>query len=445
MTTPNIKVRVIRKPTLKLKVLPKFPANVTAESPILLDRTGGNYNFGFDLASVGLPIGFPNVTGNISTSQMNNGTLASAASFWRGDGTWTNSLISPSATSATTFVPRLFSVLDGNITGGPVTTKRTPTALFSRNENITDDGSSDGSDGPALYSVVTTSGTQQAVACSALSYAYPASVCDVVGVYGAASQNGTAGTHSAFGGFFFGAANTAGSGALGIQAQVQNDTGVDKAYNPATQLGGSPFMVGVDIAYSSSPAKLGQAGVLIRAGTGKWDVGIAFINGVNSADIRTDSTSATILLAGPTAHVHGIDLTSATFSGAAFRSPNFNVDGTTGNITSAGGAYTVTTPAVTATAGTFTTVASVVREKKVGKIIHTQIAITVTTIGTASGSMLVTLPTNALNPVAGSFGDLSNAALVGTAILSGGGAIITPAAGIVGGHNYLATFIYEGV
>lgn len=388
---------------------------------------------------------FSDISGGISTSQMNSGTLASAGAFWRGDGAWTNGLISPSATSATTFIPRMFSILDGNITGGQVTTQRTPTALFSRNENIADNGTSDGSDGPALYSVVTTSGTQQAVACSALGYAYPASGCDIVGVYGAASQNGTAGTHTAFGGFFYGIANVAGSGAIGTQNQIQNNTGIDKPYNPATLLGGSPFMVGADIAYSSTPAKLAQAGVLIRAGTGSWDVGVALINGVNSADIRTDTTSATILLAGPTAHVHGIDLTSATFSGAAFRSPNFNVDGTTGNITSAGGAYTQTTPTPTSTAGTFTTVSSTVREKKVGKIVHVQIAITVTSIGSASGSILVNLPTSALNPVAGSFGDLSNAGIVGTAILIGGGAIVTPSGGIVNGHNYLATFIYEGV
>lgn len=49
MTTPNLKVRVIRRPQIKLKVLPRFPANVTASSPILLDRTGGNYAFSLDV------------------------------------------------------------------------------------------------------------------------------------------------------------------------------------------------------------------------------------------------------------------------------------------------------------------------------------------------------------------------------------------------------------
>jgi hypothetical protein len=34
--------------TIKVKVLPRFPSSVTASSPILLNRTGGNYAFSFD-------------------------------------------------------------------------------------------------------------------------------------------------------------------------------------------------------------------------------------------------------------------------------------------------------------------------------------------------------------------------------------------------------------
>lgn len=82
MTTANLKVRVIRKPVIKLKVLPKFPANVTAESPILLNRTGGNYDFALDvnalensLAGVFMPVGgsitatqMPALTGDVTTT-----------------------------------------------------------------------------------------------------------------------------------------------------------------------------------------------------------------------------------------------------------------------------------------------------------------------------------------------------------------------------------------
>lgn len=38
--------------TLKLKVLPRFPASVTASSPILLSKTGGNYAFSLDVTAI---------------------------------------------------------------------------------------------------------------------------------------------------------------------------------------------------------------------------------------------------------------------------------------------------------------------------------------------------------------------------------------------------------
>lgn len=49
MTAPQIKVKIQRRPVLKLKVFPKFPASVTVESPITLDTTGGNYEFGISI------------------------------------------------------------------------------------------------------------------------------------------------------------------------------------------------------------------------------------------------------------------------------------------------------------------------------------------------------------------------------------------------------------
>ena len=49
MTTPSLKVRVVRKPTIRLKVLPRFPSSVSATSPILLVITGGNYAFSLDM------------------------------------------------------------------------------------------------------------------------------------------------------------------------------------------------------------------------------------------------------------------------------------------------------------------------------------------------------------------------------------------------------------
>jgi hypothetical protein len=47
MTT--LKVNVIRRPQIKIKVMPTFPASVTVTSPILLSRVGGNYAFSLDM------------------------------------------------------------------------------------------------------------------------------------------------------------------------------------------------------------------------------------------------------------------------------------------------------------------------------------------------------------------------------------------------------------
>ncbi len=244
------------------------------------------------------------------------------------------SLSSPSAVSSTASVPRVFSVLDGNVIGQAVTTRATPTVLVSRIEQVIDNGTSDGSDGPGFYSVLTTLGTQQGVAISSLAFANAAAAADVVGIYGVASQNGTAGTRTAYGGFFHGLATTAGSGAIGIQMLSENNTGTDKTYNPAT-IFTSPFIVGMDIEYTASGAHLGEAGILLRAGNGKMDVGLAILNGVNKADIQTDTASTTILLAGATAHINGIDLSAATFGSSAFKSPNFSVSGS-GTVSAAG-------------------------------------------------------------------------------------------------------------
>jgi hypothetical protein len=203
-------------------------------------------------------------------------------------------------------------------------------------------------------------------------------------------------------------------------------------------------MVGIDIVYSSTGGKLGQAANLIRAGTGKWDVGIALINGVNSADIRTDTTSVTILLAGATAHTNGVDLSAATFSGAAYKSPGFAVDGV-GNIINAG-AYTQTTPTITAASGAFGAVSATLREKKIGKTVHCSITVTVTNVGTAATIIFVSLPTSSPYAVAGAFADISNGSLTGTVMIPAGGstAYIVPTSGIAA-HTYLATLVYESI
>lgn len=48
MTAPQIKVRIVRRSQLKLKVLPKFPANVEADGFLVVQRVDGKYIFGVD-------------------------------------------------------------------------------------------------------------------------------------------------------------------------------------------------------------------------------------------------------------------------------------------------------------------------------------------------------------------------------------------------------------
>jgi hypothetical protein len=49
MTQPTIRLKVRRKSIVKGKALVRFPARVEANSPILLDNTGGIYSFGLDV------------------------------------------------------------------------------------------------------------------------------------------------------------------------------------------------------------------------------------------------------------------------------------------------------------------------------------------------------------------------------------------------------------
>lgn len=56
MTIPNLKVKVVRKPSLKLKVLPKFPANVAVQNFLTVTKSNGTYTFGVDYTLLDLSI-----------------------------------------------------------------------------------------------------------------------------------------------------------------------------------------------------------------------------------------------------------------------------------------------------------------------------------------------------------------------------------------------------
>lgn len=48
MTTPTLKIKITPAPKLRGKMDVRFPANVDALSPIILNKSGGNYTFSFD-------------------------------------------------------------------------------------------------------------------------------------------------------------------------------------------------------------------------------------------------------------------------------------------------------------------------------------------------------------------------------------------------------------
>lgn len=52
MTYPTLKIKVSLKPTIKGKMDVRFPANVEALSPILLDKSGGTFTFSLDFTQL---------------------------------------------------------------------------------------------------------------------------------------------------------------------------------------------------------------------------------------------------------------------------------------------------------------------------------------------------------------------------------------------------------
>lgn len=83
-----------------------------------------------------------------------------------------------------------------------------------------------------------------------------------------------------------------------------------------------------------------------------------------------------------------------------------------------GSAWTSYTPTVTATTGTFTSVSATGAYKTIGRTMFIRFTVTITTIGTAAGRMLVTLPSGSFAAAgagfAGGFNNTSNLICGGT-------------------------------
>jgi hypothetical protein len=112
------------------------------------------------------------------------------------------------------------------------------------------------------------------------------------------------------------------------------DTAVKAGASVAGKVGVANVLYGDDVHGHGLDADAGEVFSTTTAAT--WNTGIQF--GYNGGWWPFNSNSTLIKLSGPKQISYGIDFANGTFSGAAYRSPNFSVDGS-GNVT--GNAYNV--------------------------------------------------------------------------------------------------------
>lgn len=80
MTIPTIKIKVRRKAVVKGKALVRFPASVSAESPIIVDKTGGNFVFGLDVNALA-----SSLAGIFMAASLADGSAAAPSLYFTAD------------------------------------------------------------------------------------------------------------------------------------------------------------------------------------------------------------------------------------------------------------------------------------------------------------------------------------------------------------------------
>ena len=345
MTVQSIKVRVQRRPSVKLKVLPRFPVDVLASSPVQIDRTGGAYQFSLDIDKLSVDVlSARPITGTAHEIDVADGdgvggnptiSLPSALTFTGKTvtgGTFNDILsmtahtagASPTAIAGTATLAKFYA----GSSGTPVTTE-TPTVSISRYDNsyIT------GSNYPSALLVETVGNNTVAgfglPPQNAASFrATQNGAGDVLGV-GVEVFGNSGGGYYAYGYYFAVHTATVGRAAYGIEGAMWNNAI------------STPYAKGATSVYFAAANFLAAgnydttAGIYFSRGgfSRKFDAGlVGGIDSIASALVWDDSSAVTSYKDTGT-HTDGIDLTQATYSGSAIKSTGFTL-GNTGTITS---------------------------------------------------------------------------------------------------------------
>lgn len=215
-------------------------------------------------------------------------------------------------------------IVDGSATGPAIVDQ--PSVLVCRHSNIPSNTTLWNS---GLQGIHVSSGLSQATGISGLGYQNGTG--DSLGVGGVGTI--AAGAGYAYGLFALANALVVGSHAVGIEIDIQNESG-NFAYNPD----GGERMQGLSINNMSNAGYYSGGAIQVYTVSGKFDVGLGFMRGdyIRTASIQDDTNSVHLFYAPTGSHTNGINIAGATFSGNAFASPNFTVAGGTGSVVSGG-------------------------------------------------------------------------------------------------------------